>query len=106
MIAQKVETKLQGASGIEEKVSKALDELKSSLKELKSNAVESGLSDADKSFLKELSNETRDAIMDMRLEVLTASDKSESIPCIIFLINSFFRFRKDCNSHQRDKRGS
>jgi hypothetical protein len=44
---------------------------------LQSNAVASGLSDADKLFLKELSNETRDAITDMRLEVLTASDKSE-----------------------------
>lgn len=35
-----------------------------------------GLTDADKTFLKELSNDTRDAIQDMRLEVLTASDKS------------------------------
>lgn len=77
LIAQKVESKLQSSSGIEASVSKALGELKSSLKELQSNAVANGLSDADKSFLKELSNETRDAITDMRLEVLTASDKSE-----------------------------
>lgn len=77
LIAQKVESKLQSSSGIEASVSKALSELKSSLKELQSNAVANGLSDADKSFLKELSNETRDAITDMRLEVLTASDKSE-----------------------------
>lgn len=48
------------------------------MKDLKSNGVGgSGLSDADKSFLKELTNETRDAITDMRIEVLTASDKSE-----------------------------
>lgn len=76
-IAQKLESKLQGSSGIEATVSKALNELKSSLKELHSNSVSGGLSDADKSFLKEISNETRDAITDMRLEVLTASDKSE-----------------------------
>lgn len=80
LIAQKLESKLKGSSELEGKITTTLAELKASLKELKVEGVSSsgsGLSDKDKNFLKELSNDTRDAIMDMRLEVLTASDKSE-----------------------------
>jgi hypothetical protein len=65
-------------------VSGALTELKTDLKELLSKGVKSsavtvgaGLSDSDRNFLKELNNDTKDAIQDMRLEVLTASDKSK-----------------------------
>lgn len=81
LIAQKLESKLQGSSEVDEKITGTLNELKKSLNELKSNGIGSGsnngLSDSDKTFLKELTNDTRDAISDMRLEVLTASDKSE-----------------------------
>lgn len=67
----------------EKQVSGSLNQLKADLKNLLEKGVKSsgaggaGLSDADKAFLKDLSNDTIDAIQDMRLEVLTASDKSE-----------------------------
>jgi hypothetical protein len=63
-----------------------LTQLKTDIKELLNKGVKSsggsggggaGLTESDRHFLKELSNDTRDAIQDMRLEVLTASDKSE-----------------------------
>lgn len=41
------------------------------------SSIGSGLSESDRHFLIELTNDTRDAIQDMRLEVLTASDKSK-----------------------------
>lgn len=99
----------------ESQVSGSLTQLKTDLKELLTKGVKSsdvsstsivsgaGLSEADRTFLKELSNDTRDAIQDMRLEVLTASDKSK----LKTLLNLFpnlkhkpSRFRKNCNSHQ------
>jgi hypothetical protein len=72
LIAKLLETKTD-ASDIEKKLSDALSNLKVS----GSDNSGSGLSEADKNFLKELTNETKDAIQDMRLEVLTASDKSK-----------------------------
>lgn len=64
-------------------IAASLNEIKSDLKSGGSGASVgsggSGLTEYDRSFLKELTNETRDAIQDMRLEVLTASDKSESL---------------------------
>ncbi len=75
------------------------------MKELKSSGIGSGLSEADRNLLKELNNETRDAITDMRLEVLTASDKSELNMNFVFkiLFLYFFRFRKNSNPNQRNK---
>lgn len=64
-------------------MSGSLNQLKTDLKSLLEKGVKAsgggggGLSDADRAFLKDLSNDTIDAIQDMRLEVLTASDKSE-----------------------------
>lgn len=90
--AKKLEEKLKtfgaGKSAeFETQVSGSLTQLKTDLKELLSKGVKTssgqininggGLSEADRNFLKELSNDTRDAIQDMRLEVLTASDKSK-----------------------------
>lgn len=91
--AKKLEEKLKSfdvgkSSGFETQVSDSLTQLKSDLKELLSKGLKTsgasvsnsnggGLSEADRNFLKELSNDTRDAIQDMRLEVLTASDKSK-----------------------------
>lgn len=74
---------MKGSSELEGKITNTLAELKASLKELKTEGLSSsggssGLSEKDKNFLKELSNDTRDAITDMRLEVLTASDKSKN----------------------------
>lgn len=87
VFAQKLEEKLLRISGskpdFEKQVSGSLNQLKADLKSLLDKGVRSsgvgggGLSDADKAFLKDLSNDTIDAIQDMRLEVLTASDKSE-----------------------------
>lgn len=95
--AKKLEEKLKNYSpgksiDFESQVSGSLTQLKTDMKELLNKGVKAyagsggvvasaGLSEADKSFLKELSNDTRDVIQDMRLEVLTASDKSES--CIL-----------------------
>ena len=91
--AKKLEEKLKNYSvgksaDFESQVSGSLTQLKTDIKELLNKGVKAhagssviagaGLSEADKSFLKELSNDTRDAIQDMRLEVLTASDKSKS----------------------------
>jgi hypothetical protein len=70
---------------IEAKITAAVTELKKSLKEMSEKEVKftgsssAGLTEADRTFLKELTNDTKDAIQDMRLEVLTASDKSEHI---------------------------
>jgi hypothetical protein len=101
--AKKLEDKLKtfGAgksADFETKISGSLNELKTDLKELLSKGVKSqgssgvvvgsGLTDADKYFLKELSNDTRDAIQDMRLEVLTASDKSK--------LNISFKMKNFC----------
>lgn len=73
-------------------IAESLNEIKS---DIKSSGIShhgagggSGLSEHDRSFLKELTNETRDAIQDMRLEVLTASDKSERKLKIEFFHNS------------------
>lgn len=61
-----------------EDFSGALGQLKTDLKDLlQMSGSTGGLTEADRTFLKELSNETKDAIQDMRLEVLTASDKSK-----------------------------
>ncbi|XP_055596512.1 uveal autoantigen with coiled-coil domains and ankyrin repeats [Uranotaenia lowii] len=65
----------------EERVIKKLETIDSSVKDsLASTAVGSvsGHETPDKAFMKQLINETLDAIEDMRLEVLTASDKSFS----------------------------
>lgn len=75
IIAAKIEAKLLGMGKSSDDGS--LSQLKTELKELLEKNV-GGFSDADKTFLRELSNDTKDAIQDMRLEVLTASDKSES----------------------------
>lgn len=83
VIAKKLEEKLTSLSGgksseLEAQVAGSLKQLKSDLKELLETGGKSGgLSEADRTFLKELSNDTKDAIQDMRLEVLTASDKSK-----------------------------
>lgn len=77
----------QKNSDFEGKITSTLSDLKVGIKELKTRnpeltnvkAASSGLTDADKNFLKELSAETKDTIQDMRLEVLTASDKSKFI---------------------------
>lgn len=88
VFAQKLEEKLLRISGskpeFEKQVSASLTQLKTDLKNLMDKGVKAsavsggaGLSAADKAFLKDLSNDTIDAIQDMRLEVLTASDKSK-----------------------------
>lgn len=86
LIAKKLEEKLSHFSSsassteLDTKLSGSLQQLKTDLKELLGNSSRSGaggLSEGDRAFLKELTNETKDAIQDMRLEVLTASDKSK-----------------------------
>jgi len=90
-IVQKLEEKLgqivngnAKSSEFEEKVKGSLKVIEGDVKVLltkapsvTSAASSAGLSEADRTFLKELTNETKDAIQDMRLEVLTASDKSK-----------------------------
>lgn len=84
LIAKKLEEKLSNVSSsassseLEKQLTGSLKQLKTDLKELivKSSGG-GGLSEIDRTFLKELTNETRDVIQDMRLEVLTASDKSK-----------------------------
>lgn len=88
VFAQKLEEKLTKVAGksseFESQVSGSLSQMKIDLKDILSNGVKSssgggaaGLSEADREFLRDLSNDTIDAIQDMRLEVLTASDKSK-----------------------------
>lgn len=86
VFAGKLEAKLANftkSSEFEAKITRSLDELKTDIKALLSKgpmssaSTASGLSEADRTFLKELTNDTKDAIEDMRLEVLTASDKSK-----------------------------
>ena len=80
-------------------ISGSLSELKTDVKEILTKGVKStsssvtsgGLSETDRTFLKELTNDTRDAIQDMRLEVLTASDKSK----IRLLINLTLIYQKN-----------
>jgi hypothetical protein len=67
---------------LEGKISTTLNELKTSLKEISNGAgsassSSSGFTTADKQFLKELYNDTREAIQEVQLEVLIASDKSK-----------------------------
>lgn len=82
VIAKKLEEKLNGLGDLgrntefETKIATALSEIKFGIKELRTSGS-SGLSEADKAFLKELTSDTKDSIQDMRLEVLTASDKSK-----------------------------
>jgi hypothetical protein len=68
-------------------ITKKLENIELIAQSLKENRVDfktgsvsssgNGLSESDRHFLIELTNDTRDAIQDMRLEVLTASDKSK-----------------------------
>lgn len=75
VFAQKLEEKLTQFNGAKSTDVGSLGSFKTELTELlQKNSV--GLTEADRAFLRELSNDTRDAIQDMRLEVLTASDKS------------------------------
>lgn len=76
VFAKKLEEKLSQFTGSKSADAGGLGSLKSELKELLEKSA-SGLTEADRSFLRELSNDTKDAIQDMRLEVLTASDKSK-----------------------------
>ncbi|KAG5674912.1 hypothetical protein PVAND_004857 [Polypedilum vanderplanki] len=84
LIAKKLEEKLSklssnnGGSELETKIASTLSELKTGLKELSNggNGGTSGFTIADKQFLKELYNDTREAIQEVQLEVLIASDKS------------------------------
>lgn len=83
VIVKKLEEKLSSMAGgksseLDSQVAVSLKQLKTDLKDLLEKGGKSGgLSEADRSFLRELSNDTKDAIQDMRLEVLTASDKSK-----------------------------
>jgi hypothetical protein len=67
----------------ENKITGTLSELKLGIKELRT-AAPTGFTDSDKTFLKELTSDTKDSIQDMRLEVLTASDKSKYLTCFNF----------------------
>lgn len=62
----------------EEKVIKQLEAIDANVKESRSTSVGAPASTLDKEFVHGLINETLEAIEDMRLEVLTASDKSFS----------------------------
>ncbi|XP_070500518.1 putative leucine-rich repeat-containing protein DDB_G0290503 [Chironomus tepperi] len=81
VIAKKLEDKLNQLvedgknTEFENKITSTLGELKLGIKELRT-AAPTGFTESDKTLLKELSNEMKDSIQDMRLEVLTASDKS------------------------------
>jgi len=84
VIAQRLDELLK----LSEKSSELESQLSGSLKELNNlsgmlekggSGSSGGLSEADRNFLRELTNDTKDAIQDMRLEVLTASDKSKII---------------------------
>lgn len=94
---------LTGGKSAGEDLSGALGQLKTDLKDLLQKGGSSGgLTEADRTFLKELSNETKDAIQDMRLEVLTASDKSKLRFCgqtFSQQIKSFFRLRQNRHAH-------
>lgn len=68
------------SSEFEEKVAESLQEIKEDVKELLVKVPPTpiaGFTKDDRLFLTELNNDTKDAIDDMRLEVLTASDKSK-----------------------------
>jgi len=81
IVAKKLEDKLTELvdagknTEFENKITGTLSELKLGIKELRT-AAPTGFTDSDKTFLKELTSDTKDSIQDMRLEVLTASDKS------------------------------
>lgn len=82
IVAKKLEDKLNELvkagknTEFENKITGTLSELKLGIKELRT-ATPTGFIESDKSLLKDLSNEIKDSIQDMRLEVLTASDKSK-----------------------------
>lgn len=109
VIAKKLEEKLShlssGASATTDFTS-SMNQLKTDLKELmtKSSGGAGGLSEGDRTFLKELSNETRTAIDEVKQEVLTATEKSKLKDLFYFSLiddsNHFRRFGKHCNKHQ------
>lgn len=114
VIAQRLDELLKlsvKSSDLESQLSGSLKELNSLSEMLEKGARGSsgGLSEADRNFLRELTNDTKDAIQDMRLEVLTASDKSKiSFRSLEALKQSilFCRFRKDSHAHQGIPPGS
>lgn len=83
VIAKKLEEKLSQlstGSGASSDFTGSLNQLKTDLKELISkNGGSGGLSEDDRLFLKELTNETRVAIHEVKQEVLTASEKSKRL---------------------------
>jgi hypothetical protein len=77
------------------------------LREIKSNMANGGGNSLNKEFFQSLTNDTLEAIEDMKLEVLTASDKSEASK-IKFWEHKFHeflpRFLKNRNPHQGNQR--
>ena len=98
------------SSDFEEKMSKSLKEIEGNVNKLLkegSSVSYSGSSSAftaaDRNFITGMKNETLEALEDMRLEVLTASDKSK-FDILLHLTNSLIhdliRFCKDSYKNQ------